>query len=447
MSLYGALMTGVAGLSANSEALSVASSNIANVNTVGYKTGQADFSTLLASAMGSGDVSSAGVVANTTQNVTQQGLLSSTGIATDLAISGNGFFVVSQNPTAGGNQLYTRAGDFTPDATGNLRNSAGLYLMGWPLDASGGVPTNRNDMTPINVNSLSGKAEASTTMSLQANVQSSTAITSTYGTGDMSLATSDPSYVKPDFQRTINVYDSQGGTQPLQVSYVKTGANQWNYEVSYQGDVNNLNNGPPPTPLIASGTVNFNNDGTLASVVPTSTTPASPSGSADITIPWSASSGLATQAISLDMGTVGGSDGLTQFDSASSLVSSSVNGALFGSVSGVSIDSDGFVTAQFTNGLSQKIYKLPIATFTNADGLNAVSGNAYQVSQQSGTPTIGEANTGGAGTLQSGALEGSTVDLATEFTNLITTQRAYQASTRIITTASDMLDQLLQMSH
>jgi flagellar hook protein FlgE len=447
MSLYGALMTGVAGLSANSEALSVASSNIANVNTVGYKTGQADFSTLLASAMGSGDVSSAGVVANTTQNVTQQGLLSSTGIATDLAISGNGFFVVSQSPTTGGNQLYTRAGDFTPDATGNLRNSAGLYLMGWPLDASGGVPTNRNDMTPINVNSLSGKAEATTTMSVQANLQSSTAINTSYGTGDMSLSTSDPSYVKPDFQRTINVYDSQGGTQPLQVSYVKTGANQWNYEVNYQGDVNNLDNGPPPTPLIASGTMNFNNDGTLASVVPTATTPASPSGSADITIPWSASSGLATQPISLDMGTVGGSDGLTQFDSASSLVSSSVNGALFGSVSGVSIDSDGFVTAQFTNGLSQKIYKLPIATFTNADGLNEVSGNAYQVSQNSGTPTIGEANTGGAGTLQSGALEGSTVDLATEFTNLITTQRAYQASTRIITTASDMLDQLLQMSH
>ena len=166
MSLYGALMTGVAGLSANSEALSVASSNIANVNTVGYKTGQADFSTLLASAMGSGDVSSAGVVANTTQNVTQQGLLSSTGIATDLAISGNGFFVVSQNPTAGGNQLYTRAGDFTPDAEGNLRNSAGLYLMGWPLDSTGAVPTNRNDMTPINVNSLSGKAEASTRIRL-----------------------------------------------------------------------------------------------------------------------------------------------------------------------------------------------------------------------------------------------------------------------------------------
>ncbi len=147
------------------------------------------------------------------------------------------------------------------------------------------------------------------------------------------------------------------------------------------------------------------------------------------------------------MGTVGTSDGVTQFDSASTLVSSSVNGALLGSVTGVSIDSNGYVSANFSNGLSQKIYKLPVATFANPDGLSAVSGNAYQVSDQSGTPTVGEADTGGAGTIQSSALEGSTVDLATEFTNLITTQRAYEASTRIITTASDMLDQLLQMSH
>jgi len=113
----------------------------------------------------------------------------------------------------------------------------------------------------------------------------------------------------------------------------------------------------------------------------------------------------------------------------------------------VTVDSSGYVTANFTNGLSQKIYKLPVATFANADGLTAVSGNAYQGSSKSGNATINEASTGGAGAIQSRALEGSTVDLATEFTNLITTQRAYEASTRIVTTASSMLDQLMQMSH
>lgn len=436
MSLYGALMSGVAGLDANSNALGIASANIANVNTVAYKAGQNQFSTLLASTAGSGDISSAGVISHSVQNVTQQGLLSSTASPTDLAISGNGFFVVSQKADDATAQLYTRAGDFHPDANGDLRNGSGNYLLGWPLDANGNIPTDRNAMTSINVNNLSGKAEATTTMNLQANLQASTAAVSSYTPGDMAAGN-----VTPSFQRTMSVYDSQGGSQPLQVSYVKTGANTWAYEVSYQGDSANLTGANP----IATGTMQFNSDGTLATA---DTSAATPTGSINVTIPWdSTTSGLAPQTISLNMGTVGSSDGLTQYDSPSTLVSSSVDGALFGSLSGMKIDSDGYVTAQFSNGLSQKIFKLPVATFTNPDGLNAVSGNAYSVSPDSGTAILGEANTGGVGSIQANALEGSTVDLANEFTNLITTQRAYSASARIVTTASEMLDQLLQMSH
>jgi flagellar hook protein FlgE len=439
MSLYGAMMIGVSGLSANSRALSVSSSNIANVNTVGYKASGNAFSTLLASAVGSGDVSSAGVVANQSQYITQQGGITATGSATDLAISGNGFFVVSPSLAAsGGSQslLYTRAGNFTPDSSGNLKNAAGFYLMGWPLDSNGNVPTDRNDLTNINVNNLAGKAESTTKMSLKANLQASTAITSGYTTGDMASGA-----VTPNFQRTINVYDSQGGTQPLQVSYVKTGANTWSYEVTYQGAGANI--GSPTNNLIASGTMEFNADGTLKTA---DTSASAATGSINVTIPWDpTASGLNPQTISIDMGTPGSSDGLTQFDNPSALVSSSVDGALFGSLSGVSIDADGFVTAQFSNGLSQKVFKLPVATFANPDGLSAVSGNAYAASNASGTPTIGEANLGGAGTIQSQALEGSTVDLATEFTNLITTQRAYSASARIVTTADQMLQTLEQI--
>ncbi|MBS0473311.1 MAG: flagellar hook protein FlgE [Proteobacteria bacterium] len=439
MSLYGAMMIGVSGLSANSRALSVSSSNIANVNTIGYKASGNAFSTLLASAVGSGDVSSAGVTANQLQNVTEQGGITSTQSPTDLAISGNGFFVVSPNLSSSGNSqtlLYTRAGNFTPDSSGNLKNTAGLYLMGWPLDANGAVPTDRNDLTNINVNNLAGKAEATTKMSLKANLQASTDITTGYTPGDMAAGT-----VTPNFQRTINVYDSQGGTQPLQVSYVKTGANSWSYEVTYQGAGANI--GSPTNNLIASGTMEFNADGTLKTA---DTSAATATGSISVTIPWdTTASGLNPQTISIDMGTPGSSDGLTQFDNPSALVSSSVDGALFGSLSGVSIDADGFVTAQFSNGLSQKVFKLPVATFANPDGLSAVSGNAYAASSASGTPTIGEANLGGAGTIQSEALEGSTVDLATEFTNLITTQRAYSASARIVTTADQMLQTLEQI--
>lgn len=439
MSIYGAMMIGVSGLSANSRALSVASSNIANVNTIGYKASSNAFSTLLASAVGTGDVSSAGVVANQEQHLTEQGGITSTQSATDLAISGNGFFVVSpsvQTPGASQALLYTRAGNFVPDSQGNLQNSAGLYLLGWPLAQDGSVPTDRNDLTNINVNNLAGKAEATTAMALKANLQASTSITSPYTAGDMGAGT-----VTPSFQRTINIYDSQGGAQPLQVSYVKTGANTWAYEVAYQGPGANI--GSPTNNVIKTGTMTFNADGTLKNA---DTSSATPTDSVAVTLPWVPGvSGLNPQTITLDMGTVGGSDGVTQFDNPSALVSSNVDGSLFGALSGVDIDSDGFVTARFSNGLSQRVFKIPVATFANPDGLSAVSGNAYSASLDSGTPTIGEANLGGAGLIQSKALEGSTSDLATEFTNLITTQRAYSASARIVTTADQMLQTLEQI--
>lgn len=437
MSLYGALMTGVSGLSANSKALSISSSNIANVNTVGYKTGQAAFSTLLAAAAGSSDISSTGVVANQRQNISVQGLLSSTSSPTDLAISGNGFFVVAQNPTSAQTLNYTRAGDFVPDADGNLRNSAGYYLMGWPLDSNGNIPSDRNDLSAINVNNLAGKAEATTQITIQANLQASTTPVAAYTPGDMTAGT-----VTPQFQRTINVYDSQGGTQPVQLSFVKTGANTWAYEATYQGDTTKIG-GAANNPM-ATGTMVFNADGTLATADNTAVTP---TGSISLTIPWVPGvAGLNPQPLTINMGTVDSSDGITQFEGTSALLSSSVDGALFGSLTGVHIDTDGYVTALFSNGLSQKVFKLPIATFANPDGLTAVSGNAYSVSSESGAPIMSEANTAAAGSIQSAALEGSTVDLATEFTNLITTQRAYSASARIITTASEMLDQLLQMN-
>jgi len=436
------MSTAVSALDANSAALSTASANIANVNTIGYKAGQATFSTLLASALGNGDISSAGVTTIQSQNVAEQGLLQTTSSPTDLAISGNGFFVVNTSataPTAANSLYYTRAGNFVPDANGDLRNAGGYYLMGWALDTAGAVPSNRNDMTAVNINALAGKANPTTTMTYKANLQSSTPITAGYVAGDMYAGT-----VTPTFQRTINVYDAQGGTQPLQLSFVKTGANTWAYEISYQGATSNLTGGAAANPIY-KGVMSFNPDGTLANA-DTSIAPAT--GTLTVNLPWNvATSGLNPQTIKINLGTVGKSDGMTQFDSACTQISSQVDGSLFGSLSGLSVDDNGYVTARFTNGLTQNIYKLPVATFANPDGLAAISGNAYATSNNSGTVTVSEANTGGAGTIKSKSLEGSTVDLASEFTNLITTQRAYAASARIVTTASTMLDQLLQVVH
>jgi flagellar hook protein FlgE len=431
MSLYGAMMTGVAGLDANSTALSVASSNIANVNTVGYKQATANFSTFLNSTGLSGGAS-AGVTAVIGQDVTTQGLPITTSSPTDLSISGNGFFVVS--PSTNSPVLeYTRAGSFTPDTDGNLVNAAGLYLRGWALDSQGKIPTDTGNLSLINVSSVLGKAQATDNLGVQANLQASDAIVSPYTAGDMASGT-----VQPDFQRTINVYDSQGGSQPLTFSFAKTAANTWSYEITYSGAAANVSTTGP----LYSGTMKFNSDGSLANA-DTATTPAT--GNIALTIPWSATTGLQPQAINIALGTVNGTGGVTQYDSTSIMNASSVDGSPFGSVTGVTISKDGTVTAQFSNGLSQDVYKIPVATFSNPDGLAQVSGNAYVANKSSGAANINVANSGSAGGIASQSLEGSTVDLAAEFTNLITTQRAYSASARIITTVDQMLQQLEQL--
>ncbi|MBW8707974.1 MAG: flagellar hook protein FlgE [Alphaproteobacteria bacterium] len=431
MSLYGALNIGVAGLAANSQALSASSSNIANVNTVGYKNQTVNFQTFL-NASGQAGNSSAGVSAVISQDVTTQGLPTTTSSPTDLAITGAGFFVVATTPNPGATQEYTRAGSFTPDELGNLKNAAGLYLLGYKLDSQGNIPTSSSALSLINITSLSGKAQATANLGIQANLQASATTVPGYVTGQMTSGA-----VTPDFQRTINVYDSQGGSQPVTFSFVKTAANTWAYEAAYAGAAGNLSSANP----IGTGTVTFNSDGTLKNV--NGAAPAS--GSFALTIPWAASTGLASQAIAVNLGAVGGTSGLTQFDTASTLNGTSPDGSSFGNVTGVTVAKDGTVTALFSNGLSQAVYKIPIATFTSPDGLGQVNGNAYVATRGSGAASVNLANTGAAGGVNANSLEASTVDLATEFTNLITTQRAYSASARIITTADQMLQQLEQL--
>jgi flagellar hook protein FlgE len=430
MSLYGALLTGVSGLDANSRALSITSSNIANVNTVGFKASTANFSTFLATSGQTGDVSPSSVSVDAQQQVTQQGLVTSTSSPTDLAISGNGFFIVTDNPSnPAAPPLYTRAGSFTPDANGLLKNAAGFYLEGWTLNPDGSMPANRSAMAPINLSSLNGTAEPTTNITLRANLQSSAAADATYTAGDMADGTATPT-----FAQTVNVYDSQGGARPMQLAFEKTGADSWSYEVIYQGnaaDIGGAANNP-----VAQGTITFNADGTLA-------TPAS--GTANFTIPWDASTGLASQDVSLNLGTAGTADGMSQFDAPSAFTAAMIDGAPYGSLTSVSVDDQGNVTGLFDNGIEKKVFKIPLATFVNPDGLSAVSGNAYQTTEESGAATVQEAKNGGAGSITSSSLEASTVDLAKEFTDLITTQRAYSAATRIITTSDQMLQELINI--
>jgi flagellar hook protein FlgE len=439
------LFTAIGGLKNHQTMMDVTANNIANVNTVGYKTSQSVFETMLGSANGGSAGLATGVMASAQANIAQQGAEFATSSATDLAINGNGFFCVSSNADSIGQMLFTRAGSFAPDGNGDLRNSAGLYLLGYPLGTDG-APSS-SSLGTISLSNIGGKGEETTKASIDANLNASAEGVSGYDAKD-SAHNMEGSAVTPDFQTTMNVYDSLGGTQPLKISYVKldTPANTWAYEVHYDGNADNIT---PAVNPIATGTMTFNTDGTLKDVSDTtgSTPVDSPDGTVQMSIPWNSASGLASQTVAFNMGTYGKSDGMSQFASDSVLNGSKVDGAIFGNVTGLSVGADGKVTANFSNGLTQAVYQVPLATFANQNGLTLVGGNAFAQSGQSGTPRINPADTAGSGTLQSFALEGSTVDLATEFTSMITTQQAYSASARVVSTASQMMDELMQMQH
>ncbi|MCE9523079.1 MAG: flagellar hook protein FlgE [Alphaproteobacteria bacterium] len=431
MSLYGALYTGVAGLAANSRAMAVTSTNIANINTVGYKTTRNEFSTLIASASGTGTYATGGVKSVALPEITQQGDLSQTASSTDLAISGQGFFVVTNtaiaNPTPS-ELLYTRAGAFQKDANGYLYNAGGYFLQGWALDANGNIPTNANEMTLVNLGQITGTALPTTTTSLRANLQSTLTPVAAYTAGDMNAGT-----VSPQFESSIEVYDSQGSARPVRMAFLKTAANTWQYEVIYDGNPADI--GGAASNPIYTGTMTFNTDGTIA-------TPAPP---VNITIPFTAASGLSAQPIDFSFGTPGAADGFTQFDTTSTLYGSNINGTLFGGLAGVRVDEQGFIIALFTNGIEKQLYKLPVATFLNADGLGALNSNAYRATVESGGASFKSANVGGAGSISGLTLEQSTVDLAKEFSNMIVIQRAYTAASKIITTADEMLEELTRL--
>lgn len=442
MSLYGALFTGVSGLSAQSQALGIASNNIANVNTNGYKASQTQFSTLLPSRTEAGSVASGGVKATAQALIQRQGLIQTSESATDLALNGAGFFAVTDTLNLSPNKtelLYTRSGSFTQDAEGFLKNAGGYYLQGWRLDQTGGLPGNRNDLEPINLNQLTGTASETTEINLRANLQASQSdFVGVYAPANPAQNMTGGA-ITPHFERTLEIFDTQGGAQPVRLSFLKTGANTWEFEASYEGDPTNVTSaaGVP----FHSGTITFAQDGTV--LTPAVGSP--PVAIESISIPWSASSGLSAQPIDLSFGDVGDATGLTQFDSPSTLLSSGANGALFGGLIGIKVDEAGVLKALFDNGVQRDVFQLPVAFFQNPNGLSAVNGNAFIRTDVSGDVTLLEATVGGAGTFSASALEASTVDLAKEFTDLITVQRAYSASTKIITTADQMLDEMIRI--
>jgi flagellar hook protein FlgE len=468
MSINSAMQAGVAGLAANSQALSSISDNIANSNTVGYKLNQTAFETLVASSSAGGGDAGGGVIGVQQQLVTQQGLIQNTSSGTDLAIQGAGFFVTTKQPgsPSSTNAIeFTRAGSFTIDSQGNLVNAAGFYLQGWPVSANGTVssdPTDASKLQTVNVDQIGGAASPTTQVELGANLNGNQAVSpgvATYNPAANSMAMNNANPgtgTAPDFTIQVPVKDSKGGTETVQIDLLKSATpNQWYAEIvavpaSSVVDGAGLANGQ-----IATGIIAFTPDGQYD---PTNTTlfanPNSPSitlGASNAGAPgpgqvnWASSLGINGQSISLAVGAAGQSGGLTQFDSASAVQTVQANGTNVGSLANIKIDQNGFVTAVFDNGVTRQIAQIALATVPNPDGLTAESGNAYLVSNASGNFTLKPAGEGGAGSISPSALEESTVDLSKEFTDLIVTQQAYSASSKIITTADNMVQDLLNI--
>jgi flagellar hook protein FlgE len=450
MSIFGAMRSGVTGLFSQSQALGMIADNIANVNTVGFKAVRPRFSTLV-TAQSSADLHSpGGVQSKVEREIDRQGLLTASAVSTDIAIAGSGFFTVNDQTDGSGNTFFTRAGEFRPDKDGNLVNSGGYTLMGWPIDDAGAVQQTNvlSAFTVLNTANLTSAPVSTSLIEIGANLPA--AATS----GDANSL-------------TAQVFDLQGGQHSLTLTYTKTAiANQWDITASIttagivDPDENNDGTNDPLTAtgaFVANGTrigtINFGTDGTLSTITSTSAT-ATDVGVVNATterfeMTFDFDSSTATTAdrktVALDFGTLGQADGFTQFQGNFTPNFIEQNGKQFGSLSAVAIDENGITTALFDNGETRDIFQVPVITFNNPNGLKEATGNVYSETNSSGPSVALEPGRGGAGSIAPSALEQSTVDLADEFTRMIVTQRAFSASTRIITTADEMLEELTRI--
>jgi flagellar hook protein FlgE len=399
------------------------------------------------------------VEAITRSFVSNQGSIQAATNPTDIAIGGNGFFVVTDKATAVTEQdprFFTRSGSFNVDADGFLKNDAGFYLQGWLADEDGNIspdPSDLNQMNTINIKNIGAQVQPSTEVIVNANLDKR-GVTGSVGDATYvnntafsmaDYADNPATGTRPDFSFQMNVIDSGGGTRRIAMAFLKdsSAANAWHAEIYSVPDTDIA--GAVRPGQIAAGRVLFNSDGSYNQATSTLFGLGNPpniaiaASTAGAGIRWAAGLGIEASDVDLDL------TKLTQFSATSTVTSLNPNGAPLGNVVGVEVSEEGRVSAIFDNNLIRLVAQIGLATFANPDGLEAVGGNAYIQSTESGEYSVKQPQLGGAGKIESSALEASTVDLSSEFTGLITTQRAYSASSKIITTADQMLEELINI--
>ncbi len=424
MSISSIFAIGLSGVNAQSASLEALSNNIANSNTVGFRRTRTDFSQLVAREQSAvtGDAGT-GVSANTRSIINQQGFIDRTQNTTDIAIAGNGFFVVSENATANEADeiLFTRAGDFSINSDGNLINSAGLFLRGQAIGVNGPAnATNLGALQSINLGNIEGEGAATTSASLNAVFSSLAAVSpqaATYNPANPATNLASGA-VNSDLRQNFTIFDDDGNSTTLTLAFLRTGQNQIAVEAF---DPNN----PAALPL-SSGTLQFTPTGALDQANSTFL--------ANIDLSSLDGGDFSTLSLSLES--------LSISSSVNRVISSTSNGAPFGEVTGFEVNDTGILSAIFSNGSTRDLFQIPLAQFTNPDGLIQAGTTAFQNSTGTGTLTLAAAGSENFGTIEGGSLETSTVDITQEFSTLIETQRAYAANSRILSIADDLLQTL-----
>jgi len=406
--MFTSFSTALSALSACSTAIDVVGNNLANLDTVGFKASNVSFHDLVTQSLGAGlgDTQVGfGVGTPITQREFTQGAIQTTGGTLDAAIQGDGFYIIQ-----GANQStqYTRAGNFQVDQDGNLTTATGEQVQGW-TQSNGVLDTNA---PPGNITIPVGSVMPPvTTANFSFDINLNAAATA--GQPDGTFATS------------VTVYDSLGNSHIVTATFTKsTTAGEWNYSLSVpDSDVAN----PPATPL--TGTLTFDSNGNLTSPALTDPTPqlqiqGLADGASDMTMTWNLFNSAAPR--------------ITQYAQPSSTSAVAQDGAPAAQLVHVAVGNAGQVLAQFSNGQQTVVGQLAMATIRNPDSLVAVGNNNYQLSARSALPAVGLPGTGGRGSVQGGAVEASTVDIATEFTNLIVYQRGYEANSKVVTSVDEL---------
>jgi flagellar hook protein FlgE len=431
MALTGALFSGVSGLNANGNAMNVIGDNIANVNTVGFKSSRAVFFDLLSAEVGGAKVGTGSRLAASSRLFTQGGV-ETTNSPTDMAIEGSGLFILQD---AAGANFYSRAGQFNLDQNGTLVNLSGLKVQGFELDANGNAISGLSDIT-VNSRRLSPPVVTSE-IDLAMNLDATSTVPGSALPADVVGTQAAPSawFAGSNFSTVVTVFDSLGAAHDLTLLFRKTAtANQWSYRVvADAGEITGGTAGDLEQVGGAGGLIAFNPDGTLNPGVPTSITALGP-------IAWNDGANSQTiAAADLDF------TGTTQFSLPSAVSVLSQNGSASGAVNRISIDTDGMILGHFSSGLTTPLFRIALADFSNPQGLTHLGDTLFSQSGQSGAPIFGNPGDGGLGTILPGSLELSNVDLATEFVKMVTTQRGFQASSKIITVTDTMLEEIVNL--